>query len=176
MPRILGIKPSKDIKFNLKRIRSLSSKIEKKLNGSSEKDEKILDELSVGELKDLDSVLMVADHLLCKYEDKKEIRTVLKEFLDILTYAANSVDSLNEELADLVISAEIALNQIKSVHDDVTQNLAFEEDSGIDYAEPKSDMKAESSSLAEKGSPINLTNTSTGLNTRAYLTKTPLET
>ncbi|KAG2475068.1 MAG: hypothetical protein NPMRIOTA_330016 [Nitrosopumilales archaeon] len=164
MHRILKARLSRDIKRDLKRIRTFSSRIEKKLNESSDTDEKIIDNLSFKELKDLNSVLLAADYFLSKYEDKKELKSFLKEFVDILTNSANSLNAVDDEISDLVISAQVTLNQIKGIHSDVIENYALNESTKANSLAPRQE------------SSINLTNTRTDLNTEAYLSKTPVET
>ena len=142
MPKVLGKRLSRDIKRDLKRIRSFSSRIEKKLNEFPEDNEKIFDELSFKDLKDLNSVLIAADYLLSKHEDKKELKSFLKEFVKILTHSVDSFDKVDEQVADLVISAEVTLNQIKGIHNDVTENFAISGDGSFISGNAKSTIKA----------------------------------
>lgn len=159
-----------DIQNHLHQIHLLSSKIEQKITQkSSGKDSPFIESLSVEELKDLRQVMMAADYLLSKYQDKKDLKEFLAEFIGIIMHAANSVNILRDDLEDLVISAETALQQIQNLHDDVTQNLAlgrFVQTKIDDYKEQK---------IIPEPSPINLTNTTTPVYTQAYLTKTAVE-
>ncbi|MGI0083282.1 MAG: hypothetical protein ACREAG_08275, partial [Nitrosopumilaceae archaeon] len=81
---------SSEVQNHLKKIRSLSHKIEQKLaQKSTEKDEPFIESLSVEELKDLRQVMMAADYLLSKYQDKKDLKAFLEEFIGIIMHAAN---------------------------------------------------------------------------------------
>ncbi len=159
-----------EVQNHLKKIRSLSHKIEQKLaQKSSEKDEPFIESLSVEELKDLRQVMMAADYLLSKYQDKKDLKAFLEEFIGIIMHAANSVNILQDDLTDLVISAETALQQIQNLHEEVARDLSlgrFVQTKIDDFKQPKAEPAP---------SPINLTNTSTPIYTQAYLTKTPVE-
>ncbi|HKC79081.1 MAG TPA: hypothetical protein VKB83_03215, partial [Nitrosopumilaceae archaeon] len=67
--------PSEDISVPLGKIRNISSKIEEKIaQKSPDKDDKFIETLSVEELKDLRQVMMAAEYLLSKYQDKKELK------------------------------------------------------------------------------------------------------
>lgn len=154
----------------LERIRTLSSKVEQKIaQKSSENDAQFVETLSVEELKDLRQVMMAAEYLLSKYQDKKDLKEFLEEFVGIIMHATNSVNVLKDDLTDLVISAETALQQIQDLHEEVSQSLVlgrFVQTQIDDYREPRSEVTPSS---------INLTNTTTPIYTQAYLRKTPVE-
>ncbi len=154
----------------LERIRTLSSKVEQKIaQKSSENDAQFVETLSVEELKDLRQVMMAAEYLLSKYKDKKDLKEFLEEFVGIIMHATNSVNVLKDDLTDLVISAETALQQIQDLHEEVSQSLVlgrFVQTQIDDYREPRPEVTPSS---------INLTNTTTPIYTQAYLRKTPVE-
>lgn len=154
----------------LERIRTLSSKVEQKIaQKSSENDAQFVETLSVEELKDLRQVMMAAEYLLSKYQDKKDLKEFLEEFVGIIMHATNSVNVLKDDLTDLVISAETALQQIQDLHEEVSQSLVlgrFVQTQIDDYREPRPEVTPSS---------INLTNTTTPIYTQAYLRKTPVE-
>src|SRR5690348_18314955 len=64
-----------------------------------------------------DLISFLSLYLLTKYKDKKEIKSFLQEFIEIILNAANSVNGMKDELEDLVISAEFALQQIQTLHE-----------------------------------------------------------
>ena len=159
---------SADVNKHLEKIRTLSSKIEQKISQrSSDNDTPFIESLSVDELKDLRQVMMAADYLLSKYQDKKDLKEFLQEFIGIIMHATNSVNILRDDLTDLVISAETALQQIQNLHEEVSRDLALGR-----FAQTKIDDFREKEGA---DSPINLTNTATPIYTQAYLTKTPVE-
>ena len=160
----------KDLPNQIDKIRLLSSKIEQKIiQKGIDKNDQFVETLSVEELKDLRQVMLAADYLLSKYQDKKDIKEFLEEFIGIIMHATNSVNLLRDDMDYLLISAETALKQIQDLHEDVTNNLAFGASAQTkldEYKEPK---------LEPSPSPINLTNTATPVYTQAYLTKTAVE-
>jgi hypothetical protein len=180
-----------DLSNHLDKIKTLSSKIEQKISqkGKDENDS-FIETLSVEELKDIRQVMLAAEYLLTKYQDKRDIKVFLQEFIEIILNASNFVNGLKAELEDLVISAEFALHQIQTLHDDVTENLAFGKMTRTnidDFRIPsllsalttKSEpvkIEPEKSEIPriEVGS-INLTNSARRVNTGDYLERTAVE-
>jgi F0F1-type ATP synthase epsilon subunit len=143
---------SKDIE----RIRNLSSKIDKKLSEAKSSDDKI-DKLTLEELQDLNKIVGVADFMLCKYADKKEMRSILKHFVSIVSDTASSLENLDDEISELIISAEDSINKVKEMHTHITEKSDFKKryHDGPDYDEHET-------------SAINLTNFGTEVNTAEY--------
>lgn len=180
-----------DLSDHLNKIKTLSSKIEQKISQKGKDgNDSFIETLSVEELKDVRQVMLAAEYLLTKYQDKHDIKLFLQEFIGIILNASNSVNGLKTELEDLVMSAEFALQQIQTLHDEVTENLAFGKatQTKIDdfripsllstlttKAEP---VKIETVKLGmqkiEVGS-INLTNSARRVNTGDYLERTAVE-
>lgn len=180
-----------DLSGHLDKIRTLSSKIDTKIS-QKDKDapDTFIETLSVEELKDIRQIMHASEYLLTKYQDKQEIKSFLQEFIEIILHAANSVNGMKDELEDLVISAEFALHQIQTLHDDVTGNLVFQRGSQtkiddfkipslLDTLTPTVEpvkivpVKTEVS-IREIGS-INLTNSARRVNTGDYLGRTAVE-
>jgi ribosomal protein S13 len=174
-----------DVSAPLLRIRGLSAKIEQKIAQKDKgKDDNFVERLSVEELKDLRQVILAAEYLLTKYQDKKDIKSFLEEFIGIIMHAANSVNGLRDELEDLVISAEVALQQIQTLHDEVTQSLTLGK--GVqtkidDFRIPLVRTEAAKApsvkveDVKSEPSSINLTSSVRRVHTNDYLTKTPVE-
>ncbi len=142
---------SKDIE----RIRTLSSKIDKKLSEAKSSDK--LDKLTLEELQDLNKIVGIADFMLCKYADKKEMRSILKHFVSIISDTASSLENLDDELSELIISAEDSINKVKEMHTHISEKSDFKKryHDGPEYNEHET-------------SAINLTNFGTGVNTAEY--------
>ena len=143
---------SKDIE----RIRALSSKIDKKLSEAKSSDDKI-DKLTLEELQDLDKIVGIADFMLCKYADKKEMRSILNHFVSIISDTANSLENLDDEISELIISAEDSINKVKDMHTHISEKSDFKKryHDGPEYNEHET-------------SAINLTNFGTEVNTAEY--------
>ena len=146
-----------DFLKDIDRIKSLSSKIDKKITELKPSDEKLVEKLSIEELQDLKKIVGIADFLICKYEDKKEMSEILKHFAGVVSDAAGSITNLDDEISELILSAEDSINKIKDTHIDITKKSDFkpEFDNGPEYNEYET-------------SPINLTNFVTHVNSQGY--------
>jgi len=144
---------SKDIE----RIRTLSSKIDKKLSQTKPSDDDKLDKLTLEELQDLNKIVGIADFMLCKYADKKETRSILRHFVSIITETANSLETLDDEISELIISAEDSINKVKDMHTHISEKSDFKKryHDGPEYNEYET-------------SAINLTHFGTEINTVEY--------
>ncbi len=144
---------SKDIE----RIRTLSSKIDKKLSEIKPSDDDKIDKLTFDELQDLNKIVGIADFILCKHADKKEIHSILKHFVSIISDTANSLENLDDEISELIISAEDSINKVKDMHVHISEKSDFKKrfHDGPDYDEHET-------------SAINLTHFGTEINTTEY--------
>ena len=144
---------SKDID----RIRIISSKIDKKLSDVKNPDAEKIDKLTVEELQDLDKIVGIADFMLQKYSDKKDMKSILKDFVSIISETGNSLNDLDDEISELIISAEDSINKVKDMHSHISEKSDFKNNyrDGPDY------NKYETSA-------INLTNFVTEINTIEY--------
>ena len=144
---------SQKIKKDLNKVKKFSSLVEKELFRFDKKNEKKLEKLSLEELKDLHQLLQIANYILSKYEDKKEIRSLLKEFVDMINYSTLSVDLLNDDIQELVISAESSIEKIKNLQGTVSENVSFNT--------TKRNFEAKGPKPAPKTSTNNLTKSDT---------------
>ncbi|HIH99655.1 MAG TPA: hypothetical protein HA347_00400 [Nitrosopumilus sp.] len=142
---------------DIERIRSISSIIDKKLSDVKSSDTNKIDKLTLDELQDLDKIVRIADFMLCKYADKKEMRSILEYFTSIITVTANSMDNLDDEISELILSAEDSINKVKDLHARIDNESDFKKKycDGPDY------------NRDETGG-INLTNFVTEVNTVGY--------
>ncbi len=136
-------------------MRSISYKIDKKLSNSDSKNTKI-DKLSIEELQDLNKIVSLADFLLCKYEDKKETRSILEHFVSIIRESAESIEEIDDEVSELIISAEESINKVKEVHTNISEKFDFK----------KSDIKTPEDD--SENSSNNLTNFAIEINSQGY--------
>jgi len=151
------INSKRDFLKDIDRIRSLSSVIDKKLSEMKPSDSDKIDKLTLDELQDLDKIAGIADFMLTKYADKKEMCSILKHFTTVITETADSMDNLDDEISELILSAEDSINKVKDLHMriDNESNLKKNYCDGPDY------------NLDETGG-INLTNSVTEINTVGY--------
>ena len=117
---------SKDLEF----VRNISEKIDRKLSQSNNSINPKIDKLSLEELQDLDKIVRIADFMLFKYEDKKETSSLLKNFVSIIRDSAESIEEIDDEVSELIISAEDSINKLKEIHTDVSEKYDLK-NSGI---------------------------------------------
>jgi hypothetical protein len=147
----------RDFSKDIVRIKTISSKIDKKLSEIKSSDDNKIDKLTLDELQDLNKIVGIADFMLCKYADKKEIHSILKHFVSIISDTANSLENLDDEVSELIISAEDSINKVKDMHSHISEKSDFKKryHDGPDYSEAET-------------SAINLTNFATAVNTVKY--------
>ena len=147
----------RDFSKDVDRIRNISSKIDKKLSEVKLSDDSKIDKLTLEELQDLDKIVGIADFMMCKYADKKEMRSILKHFTSIISETANSLGDLDDEVSELIISAEDSINKVKDMHANISDKSDFKKNyhNGPDYSEHET-------------SAINLTNFVTEVHTVEY--------
>ena len=109
----------------LKKIRRISSIVEKKLSQFDNKEERKIENLTYDELQDLSKLTSAADYILTKYEDNREVYSLLKDFVDMINNSSASMDVLNDRISELVISAGSAISKIKSLQGDVSENYSL---------------------------------------------------
>ena len=143
---------SKDLEF----VRNISEKIDRKLSQSNNSINPKIDKLSLEELQDLDKIVRIADFMLFKYEDKKETSSLLKNFVSIIRDSAESIEEIDDEVSELIISAEDSINKIKEIHTNVSEKYDLE----------KSDIKTIEE--GSKNSSNNLTKVTIEINSQEY--------
>lgn len=129
-------KISKDLDF----IKNISGKIDKKISQSNTKNLKI-ENLTLEELQDLRKVVGLADFMLHKYEDKKDTKSILEYFVSIIRDSAESIESIDDEVSELIISAEDSIGKIKELHTNISEKYDLEK-SGQDNEEDDSENSA----------------------------------
>ena len=157
MQYLITLNSKRDFSKDIERINTLSSKIDKKLSEAKSSDGDKIDKLTLEELQDLNKIVGIADFMLCKYDDKKEMRSILKHFVSIISDTANSLENLDDEISELIISAEDSINKVKDMHTNISEKSDFKKryHDGPDYDEHET-------------SAINLTNFGTEVNTAEY--------
>ena len=147
----------RDFSKDIDRIKSISSIIDKKLSEVKPSEDSKIDKLSLEELQDLDKIVGIANFMMCKYADKKEMHSILKHFTSIIYETAGSLENLDDEVSELIISAEDSINKVKDMHTHISDKSDFKKKylDGPDYNEHET-------------SPINLTNFVTQINTVEY--------
>lgn len=110
---------------DLDRVRGISAIVKKKILESNPKYEQKIEKMSSEELEDLDMVLGIAEQLLLKYDHKKDAYAILKEFTDLIRNSTFSLGAINDQIQELIISAQSSVSEIKTAQGDVSSNLSF---------------------------------------------------
>lgn len=151
------LNPKRNFSKDVDRIRAISSKLDQKLSTIKLSDNDKIDKLTLEQLQDLDKLVGIADFMLCKYEDKKEMRSILKHFVSVISGTAGSLYDLDDEISELIISAEDSINKVKDMHANISDKSDFKEKY---HDGPEYDIS--------ETSGINLTNFATEINTVEY--------
>ncbi len=151
MQHLTILNSKRNFSKDIERIRTLSAKIDKKLSEAKPSDDKI-DKLTLEELQDLNKIVGIADFMLCKYADKKEIRSILKHFVSIIFETAKSLEHLDDEISELIISAEDSISKVKEMHTHITEKSDFKKryHDGPDYNEHETNAINLTTVISEK--------------------------
>lgn len=149
------LNPKTDLPKDISNIQSISAKIEKKLSESGVQ----IDKLTLEELQDINKIVGLANFMLCKYEDKKETRLILQHFVSIICDSAQSMESVDDDISELILSAEDSINKVKNMHSKISEKSDLEK-SYLDESDVES-----------KNGSFNLTNFTTPINTSKYQEK-----
>ena len=125
----------RDFFKDVEHIRSLSSIIDKKLSEVRPSESDKINNLTLDELQDLDKIAGIANFMLSKYADKKEMRSILKHFTSIIAETTDSMGDLDDEVSELILSAEDSINKVKDMHANIDDKSDFKKKycNGPDY-------------------------------------------
>jgi len=130
-----------------------------------QKNNQKIEKLTTAELQDLHEILRIADFILTKHEMNKDFHSILKEFVGIINNSANSVEILDDEISELVITSESTITRIKTLQGKVSDDFDFEAN--------QKEIKIEE--ITSESSGNNLTNSSTGVYTQGYQQNSAVE-
>jgi len=146
------LKPNRNIKKDFEKIKKISSLVEKKLEEHKNKNNKKIEKLTTEQLQDLNEILRITDFILTKHEAKKEFYSLLKEFVDIINKSAGSVEILDDEIGELIISAESTITRIKDLQGVVSKNYDFKSNSSNETKSDKVENSA--NNLTSSTTPV----------------------
>jgi len=101
-------------KTDLAEIRNFSKLVNKRLEELNKNNEFKIKQLDVDELNDLNKLLQIADYILCSYEEKKELHSILKNFVDVINESISSIENIDDKTNELIISADSTISKIKN--------------------------------------------------------------
>jgi hypothetical protein len=140
---------------DLKKVRIFSFLAEKKLSQFDKKDENKIKNMTFEQLRDLQQLTSAANFILLKYEDNKEVYSLLKDFVDMIHNSSESVDLLNDKIMEMLVSAESAISRIKNLQGDVSENFSLTSTAKKnDENEPKITTRASTNNLTKSATAV----------------------
>jgi len=140
---------SGNLEKDLEKVRGISALVKKRLLESNPKYEQKIAKMSREELEDLDMILGLAEQVLIKYHHKNDAYAILKEFTDLIRNSTFSLGAINDQIQELIISAQSSVSEIKTAQGDVSSSLFFD-----DKTKPESDSKAGRINLTKSATPV----------------------
>lgn len=148
-------KKNRNFTKDLKKVRIFSFLAEKKLSQFDKKDENKIKNMTFEQLQDLQQLTSAANFILLKYENNKEVYSLLKDFVDMIHNSSESVDLLNDKIMEMIVSAENAISRIKNLQGDVSENFSLISTSKMnDENEPKITTKASTNNLTKSATAV----------------------
>ena len=148
-------KKNRNFTKDLKKVRIFSFLAEKNLSQFDKKDENKIKNMTFEQLQDLQQLTSAANFILLKYEDNKEVYSLLKDFVDMIHNSSESVDLLNDKIMEMIVSAENAISRIKNLQGDVSENFSLISTSKMnDENEPKITTKASTNNLTKSATAV----------------------
>ena len=97
------------VTLNLEKIQHIKSIIEKNIG----QNEFSVKNLEPEELSDYQIIMQICEFILVKHENKKSLHKNLKNLVNVLDSSILSLESLDEEINELSISADFSINRLK---------------------------------------------------------------
>ena len=107
--------------IRLKKVKDLRTVIEEKINDDGGK----IQNFSLEELCDFHKVLQMCEFILEKYQNKTTLSQNLKKFVSIIDSTLVDLESLDDEIDELTISANFSLGKIKEFESDLIKSKTF---------------------------------------------------
>ncbi len=145
--------PKREIIKELDRIKNISVKLEQQLTKLGSDDIKV-EQLTLEEIQDLSKLVGIANFMVTKYADKRDVYHIVKDFADIITQAAQSLEQIDDEITEMIMSAEDSIGRVKAMYVNISANSDLKEQ----YADGPEYNRSQTSAN-------NLTNLTTEINT-----------
>ena len=98
------------------RIGAASALASERLAALSDEDRRAVNAVAPEDLRDFDAVLQAARYLLVKYEDRRELRALLRTLVGVIERSAEGLGGIDDEMGELVLSAEDSIRRIREAH------------------------------------------------------------
>jgi hypothetical protein len=110
---------------DLKKISKFSILVEDRLSQFDKNDKNKIKNLTFEQLQDLHQLTSIANFILLKNEDNKEVYSLIKDFVDMINNSTESMDMINDEIIEMIVSAESAISRIKNLQGDMSENFSL---------------------------------------------------
>ena len=110
-------------KTDLDEIRNFSKLVNKRLEELNKKNELKINQLDIDELNDFNKLLQIADYILCLHEEKKDLHSILKKFVDIINESIDSIEVVDDKTNELIIEADSTINKLKNHQNNMAEPL-----------------------------------------------------
>lgn len=118
------------------RIEAASALASERLAALSEADRRAVNAVAPEDLRDFDAVLQAARYLLVKYEDRRELRALLRTLVGVIERSTDGLGGIDDEMGELVLSAEDSIRRIREAHASVGSLLIGSGSGGGSCAAP----------------------------------------
>ena len=106
------------VTLNLEKIQQIRSIIEKNIDVHHLN----IKNLEPEELHDYQKILQICEFILVKHENKKSLHKNLKKFINVINSTIISLESLDEEINELSISADLSINTLSEFKANLLQS------------------------------------------------------
>ena len=110
-------------KADLDEVRNFSKLVNKRLEELNKKNELKINQLNIDELNDFNKLLQIADYILCLHEEKKDLHSILKKFVDIINESIDSIEVVDDKTNELIIEADSTINKLKNHQNNMDGSL-----------------------------------------------------
>ena len=110
-------------KTDLDEIRNFSKLVNKRLEELDKKNKLKINQLNIDELNDFNKLLQIADYILCLHEEKKDLHSILKKFVDIINDSIDSIEVVDDKTNELIIEADSTINKLKNHQNNMDRPL-----------------------------------------------------
>ena len=110
-------------KADLAEVRNFTKLVNNRLEEVNKNNELKINQLDVDELNDLNKLLQIADYILCSHEEKKDLYSILKKFVDVINESIYSIEKIDDETNELIISADSTITKIKNHQNSMNKPL-----------------------------------------------------
>ena len=110
-------------KADLNEIRNFSKLVNKRLEELNKKNELKINQLNMDELNDFNKLLQISDYILCLHEEKKDLHSILKKFVDIINESIDSIEVVDDKTNELIIEADSTINKLKNHQNNIDRPL-----------------------------------------------------